>query len=208
MTGTVAGVILAGGRASRMGGGDKGLLQLGRSTILARIIERLRPQVRWLALNANGEPSRFGGHGLPVLSDPVEGHAGPLAGILAGLQWAADMPGCTHIVTTAADTPFIPPDLVARLLSANEGSENRIVYAQTENGAHAVIALWPVNLTDPLDGHLRGGGAKVMDFIRGHDHRGAYFPLLSASEGQHDPFFNINTPEDLELAQRIVAEER
>ncbi|WP_169306072.1 molybdenum cofactor guanylyltransferase [Sulfitobacter sp. 15WGC] len=114
------GVILAGGQATRMGGGDKGLLPLGQGTLLSSVIDRLEPQVAGLALNANGDAARFADLGLPVLADSIEGFAGPLAGVLAGLDWAAEQ-GAESIVTAAADTPFFPCDLVPRLLLAADG---------------------------------------------------------------------------------------
>ena len=137
------GVILAGGLASRMGGGDKGLLPLGDSTILGHVVDRLSPQVSRLALNANGDPARFAALGLPVLPDSVEGYAGPLAGVLAGLDWAAGE-GASHLVTAAADTPFFPGDLVPRLIAAAEDQGKPIALARTANGRHPTFCLWPV----------------------------------------------------------------
>ena len=124
------GVILAGGQATRMGGGDKGLRNLGGQTLLARVEARLAPQVAGLALNANGDPARFAGLGMPVIADSVAGFAGPLAGVLAGLDWAAER-GAQTIVTAAADTPFFPCDLVPQLLLASEGMDHPLVLATT-----------------------------------------------------------------------------
>ncbi|NND18785.1 MAG: molybdenum cofactor guanylyltransferase, partial [Silicimonas sp.] len=135
------GVILAGGQATRMGGGDKGLLKLGNSTILGHVIERFSPQVDAMALNANGDPDRFQGVGMPVLPDSFKGFPGPLAAVLAGLDWAAEM-GATHMVTAAADTPFFPGDLVPALLAAAEDQEKLIALARTENGRHPTFGLW------------------------------------------------------------------
>ena len=148
------GVILAGGQARRMGGGDKGLLTLGNRSILERVIARLGPQVSDMALNANGNPERLGDFGLPVISDTVEGFVGPLAGVLAGMEWAAGQ-GATHIVTVAADTPFFPDDLVARLLSSANSTGKPIALAATpdpERGMnrHPTFGLWPVALRDDL----------------------------------------------------------
>jgi len=201
------GVILAGGRATRMGGGDKGLLRLGSSTILDHVIARLGPQVTGLALNANGDPARFAGFDLPVLGDSIEGFAGPLVGVLAGLDWAAAQ-GAKSIVTVAADTPFFPRDLVARLNLAAEGMTHPLVLAATPRGAqetksmsgsglirHPTFGLWPVALRDDLRAALGAGLRKVVIWTDKHGGREALF------EEAGDPFFNVNTPEDLEQAR-------
>ncbi len=192
------GVILAGGLATRMGGGDKGLLPLGAGTILSHVIDRLGPQVTGLALNANGDPSRFADLDLPVLSDSVEGYAGPLAGVLAGLDWAAGQ-GATHIVTAAADTPFLPADLVPRLLLAAEREGKPIALAKTENGRHPTFGLWPVALRDDLRGALGDGVRKVVLWTDRHGTASAEFEV-----DRFDPFFNVNTPEDLAEAERLL----
>ena len=192
------GVILAGGQATRMGGGDKGLLTLGDSTILGHVIDRLSPQVADLALNANGDPARFSSLGLPVLPDSVEGFAGPLAGVLAGLDWAAER-GAGHIVTAAADTPFFPADLVPVLLSAAEREGAPIALARTENGRHPTFGLWPVALRDDLREALQGGLRKVVLWTDRHGTAMADFPT-----GPFDPFFNVNTPDDLAEAQGFL----
>lgn len=189
------GVILAGGLATRMGGGDKGLLPLGRSTILGHVIDRLAPQVGALALNANGDPARFRHLGLPVLPDSVEGHAGPLAGVLAGLDWATSR-GADRIVTAAADTPFFPADLVPRLLLAAETGGRPIALARTETGRHPTFGLWPVSLRDDLRAALAGGLRKVVLWTDRHGAATADFPTVGL-----DPFFNVNTPEDLAEAE-------
>jgi molybdenum cofactor guanylyltransferase len=189
------GVILAGGLARRMGGGDKGLLPLGNSTILGHVIERLEPQVAGLALNANGDPARFAATGLPVFSDSIDGFAGPLAGVLAGLDWAADL-NAKHIVTAAADTPFFPADLVPRLLLAAEEQSKPIALARTINGRHPTFGLWPVALRDDLRQALLDGTRKVVAWTDLHGTAMADFPVLT-----FDPFFNVNTPEDLEMAE-------
>lgn len=201
------GVILAGGRATRMGGGDKGLLPLGSSTILDHVIARFEPQVAALALNANGAPERFAKYGLPVLGDSIEGFAGPLVGVLAGLDWAAEQ-DAEAIVTVAADTPFFPCDLVARLILAGEGMAYPLVLAATPRGAqetksmtgsglirHPTFGLWPVALRDDLRAALTEGLRKVVIWTDKHGGREALF------DGAGDPFFNVNTPEDLEQAR-------
>ena len=190
------GVILAGGQARRMGGGDKGLLPLGGSTILGQVIDRLQPQVAALALNANGEAARFAAFDLPVIQDSIEGFAGPLAGVLAGLDWAAGK-GASHIVTAAADTPFLPADLVPQLRLAAETQDKPIALARTENGRHPTFGLWPTALRDDLRGALNDGLRKVVQWTDRHGTAMADFPVLG-----FDPFFNVNTPEDLAQAQR------
>ena len=197
------GVILAGGLATRMGGGDKGLLALGDRPLLAHVIDRLAPQVAGLALNANGDPARFDGFGLPVLADSIEGFAGPLAGVLAGLDWAAGQGG-DAIVTAAADTPFFPCDLVPRLLLATEGMAAPLALAATpdpERGRvrHPTFGLWPVALRDDLRAALQGGLRKVVLWTDRHGGREALF-----AAGGTDPFFNVNTPDDIVEAERIA----
>lgn len=195
------GVILAGGQASRMGGGDKGLRSLGGQTLLARVEARLSPQVAGLALNANGDPTRFDGLGLPVIADSVAGFAGPLAGVLAGLDWAAAQ-GAETIVTAAADTPFFPCDLVPLLLHASEGMAHPLVLATTpdpERGRarHPTFGLWPVALRDDLRAALEGGLRKVVLWTDRHGGREALFPDENA-------FFNVNTPDDLTHAEAML----
>jgi len=195
------GVILAGGQATRMGGGDKGLLHLGGTPLLTRVIERLEPQVADLALNANGDPARFADFGLPVLPDSIDGFAGPLAGVLAGLDWAAAQGGET-IVTAAADTPFFPCDLVPQLLLRAEGMTHPLVLAATPDARrgtarHPTFGLWPVALRDDLRAALAGGLRKVVLWTEKHGGREAVFP-------QEEAFFNVNTPDDLAQAEAML----
>lgn len=197
------GVILAGGLARRMGGGDKGLLTLGGQTILARVIDRLEPQVAGLAINANGDPARFASYQVPVISDSIGGFVGPLAGVLAGLDWAAEQ-GADRIVTAAADTPFFPADLVPQLQLAGEGMTHPLVLAATPNPQkgkirHPTFGLWPVALRDDLRTALTEGLRKVVLWTDQHGGREALFPL-----GGIDPFFNVNTPEDLSRAEEML----
>ncbi len=189
------GVILAGGQSTRMGGGDKGLLQLGGRPILQHVIDRLSPQVADLALNANGDAARFSDFELPVLADSIDGFAGPLAGVLAGLDWAAEE-GAEAIVTAAADTPFFPADLVPRLQLAAEGAPHPLALAASPDGRHPTFGLWPVALRDDLRSALGAGLRKVVLWTDQHGGRMAEFP-----GGDPDPFFNINTPEDLSKAE-------
>lgn len=193
-----SGIILAGGQARRMGGGDKGLLAIGDRTMLDHVIERLAPQVAELALNANGDETRFAEFGLPVLADPVAGYAGPLAGVLAGLDWASGRE-VANIVTAAADTPFLPTDLVTRLLDAAVDQGRQIAIASTATGLHPTFGLWPVALRDDLRTALSAGVRKVVDWTDRHGVARAEFPV-----GEFDPFFNVNTPEDLDRAQGLL----
>ena len=204
MSEAIAGVILAGGLARRMGGGDKGLLALGGRTILDRVIARLGPQVDRMALSANGDPARFAAYGLPVASDSIEGFAGPLAGVLAGMDWAAGE-GFATIVTAAADTPFFPEDLVAGLVVARRRAGTPLAVATTEDAErghspHPTFGLWPVALREDLRAAVTGGLRRVVDWTRRHGVAEACFP------GREAPFFNVNTPEDLARAEAMLAE--
>ncbi|SPJ23529.1 molybdenum cofactor guanylyltransferase MobA [Palleronia abyssalis] len=197
------GVILAGGRATRMGGGDKGRLELLGESILQRAIDRLSPQVADLALSANGDPTRFSDLCLTVLPDSIEGHPGPLAGVLAGLDWAAHL-RATHVVTAAADTPFFPGDLVPQLLLAAEAQGKPIALAATpdpERGIarHPTFGLWPVALREDLRAALKDGVRKVVQWTDRHGTALASFPI-----DRGDPFFNVNTPEDLDVARGML----
>ncbi len=182
-----------------MGGGDKTLRVIAGRPVLWHVMERLRSQVAALALNANGDPSRFGDFGVPVIADPVPDNPGPLAGILAGMLWAEGA-GATHVLTTPGDTPFIPTDLVAHLDAARVQSGGGIAVAESGGIAHPVIALWPVDLAAPLQAALDDGMGRVWDFLN-------LYPVVRvpfAAEG-FDPFLNINTPEDLAEAERLAA---
>jgi molybdopterin-guanine dinucleotide biosynthesis protein A len=200
----IGGVILAGGLSRRMGGGDKGLLPLGGRPILAHVVARLGPQVDRLALNANGDPARFAAFGLPVVADSVEGYAGPLAGVLAGMDWAA-RDGMEVIVTAAADTPFFPGTLVAELVAAAGREGTPLAVAMTDDAErgyspHPTFGLWSVALRDELRAALKGGMRKVVDWTRP---RGC---AEAAFAGAGEPFFNVNTPDDLLRAEAMLAE--
>jgi molybdopterin-guanine dinucleotide biosynthesis protein A len=201
MTRGVVGVLLAGGQSRRMGGGDKSLRLLGGRAILDRVIDRFRPQVGRLILNANGDPSRFAATGLAVAADSVEGFAGPLAGILAGLDWAAANAGSAlWIATAATDAPFLPRDLVSRLVVATEEGAD-LVCAASNGRSHPVIGLWPVRLREDLRRALTEGGVRKVDAWT------ARFRLavVDFPADPVDPFFNVNTPEDLAAAERLVS---
>ncbi|MEM1343240.1 MAG: molybdenum cofactor guanylyltransferase MobA [Pseudomonadota bacterium] len=198
----LAGVILAGGLARRMGGGDKTLLTVHGRPLLAHVIERLAPQVACLALNANGDPGRFAHFGLPVIADTFTGYAGPLAGVLTGLRWA-ETQGCTHIISAAGDTPFFPHDLAARLVTAAQERTLPLACAATteaERGLseHPTFGLWPVALADDLEQSLAGGLRKVILWTSRHGCARALF-----DDAGPYPFFNVNTPDDLAEAGRI-----
>jgi molybdenum cofactor guanylyltransferase len=193
----VAGVILAGGRASRMGGGDKGLRLLRGRSLLDHVIDRVRPQVRALALNANGDPARFAALALPVLPDPVEGQPGPLAGILAGMRWAAALdPAAELLLSVPTDTPFLPRDLVARLIAARAASGAAVACATAGGQVHPVIALWPVALSPKLCAALAQGVRGVRQFAGAVGLTETDFVISDT-----DPFLNINDMTELEAAQ-------
>jgi molybdopterin-guanine dinucleotide biosynthesis protein A len=205
-TRTVAGILLAGGLSTRMGGGDKPLKPLGGRPVLAHLIERLKPQAAALAISANGDPARFAAFALPVLADTVAGHAGPLAGILAGMEWAAARPGISHVVSVPADTPFVPSDLVVRLRTASDASRGGVAVASSGGRTHPPIALWPVGLHDGLARFLKEeAGRKVSAFAMRHDPAICPFDPVRMGGSETDPFFNINTPADMEEAERLLA---
>lgn len=202
----VAGVLLAGGLSRRMGGGDKCLRALGGRPILAQVIERAGPQVGALVLNANGDPARFESFGLPVAADVVEGYAGPLAGVLTGLDWAAEnAPGARWVASFACDAPFFPTGMVQRMLAAVEAAGADMACAVTHGRTHPVFGLWPVALREALR------EAMVQEEIRKVDAWTARyrlvevdFPDAETPSGPLDPFFNTNRPEDLEEAARYL----
>ncbi len=176
-----------------MGGGDKGLRLVGRSALLSYVIARLSPQVPALRLNANGPAARFAAWGLDVIPDTVEGRPGPLAGVLAGMEAAAAL-GLPKVATAAWDTPFLPRDLVARLLEA----EAPIAVAETEAGLHPTFALWDADLAPALRMALKGGVRKVRDFAEAQGAARVRF-----GSAPFDPFFNVNAPLDIEKAERL-----
>jgi molybdopterin-guanine dinucleotide biosynthesis protein A len=196
------GLLLAGGLARRMGGGDKPLRTIAGRSILAHVIERLAPQCGGLVVNANGDPARFADYGLPVVADSVPDFAGPLAGILAGLDWMADnRPGTEWLVSVAADTPFIPRDLVARLHEAREEQGVPLACAASGGWTHPVIGLWSVSLRDDLRRALTVEDERKIDrWTARHGCASAEWPVEPV-----DPFFNANRPEDLDEAERLFA---
>jgi len=199
----VAGILLAGGRSGRMGGGDKCLHLLGGRPILARIIERAAPQVARLVVNANGDPQRFAQFGLPVVADTVDGYAGPLAGVLTGLEWAmANAPECDWIATFATDAPFFPEDVVERLGQAVAGNGGDMACAVSGGRRHPVFGLWPVALHAELRRALTEQGIrKVDEWTKDYNLREVVFGVDTI-----DPFFNVNWPEDLATAETILVD--
>jgi molybdenum cofactor guanylyltransferase len=197
----IPGVLLAGGLARRMGGGDKPMRQIGGRSILDRVIARLKPQCGELILNANGDPARFARFGLPVVPDTVEDFPGPLAGILAALDWAAaHRPGVSIVLSAAADCPFLPRDLVARLNQALVNEDAQLAVAASGGQSHPVIGLWRVALRDELRHAL------VQDNIRRVDRWTARYKLATVAwpTAPLDPFFNANTIEDVAEAERLA----
>lgn len=202
---SIVGVVLAGGRSQRMGGGDKALRDLGGRTMLAHIIAMLTPQVGRVIVNANGDPARFATLGLPVVADAAQNYAGPLAGILAGLRWASvNARQVRRIVTVPGDSPFIPSDLVARLVAASDAAGGAIAVAQSAGVLHHVTALWPVELEDALAAAVDQGERQVGNWAARQGIVAVPFDPVRIGGRPVDPFFNINTPEDLLEAATLM----
>ncbi|MBY0226052.1 MAG: molybdenum cofactor guanylyltransferase MobA [Hyphomicrobium sp.] len=206
------GLLLAGGQSRRMsdafaaGRGDKGLLELSGKPMLGHVIERLAPQAGRLVINANGDPQRFASFDLPVVPDTIEGFAGPLAGILAGMRWSlANAPGATHVVSVSTDAPFLPADLVTKLQQGLATASGSIALAQSGGELHPVIGLWPVALADDLEQALRSGTRKVLAWTDRHGTVSVEFPFTQLNGRSVDPFFNANTPEELAEARHLLA---
>lgn len=198
---SVCGLLLAGGQSRRMGGGDKCLMEIGGRTLLRRILDVAAPQVGPIVLNSNSDPVQFADCGLPVVPDTVGGFAGPLAGVLTGLEWArANAPGCDWVASFACDAPFAPTDLVVRLLAAAEADGADLACASSGARDHPVFALWPVRLADALKEAVVGEGIRKVDVWTGR------YRLARAEFGTEpvDPFFNVNRPEDLAAAEALL----
>ena len=197
------GLVLAGGLARRMGGGDKARIQIGGETILRRVLACIAPQCAVVIINANGDPGRFADSGLPVVADSVPGFAGPLAGILAGLDWAAaHARDCEWLLSVPGDCPFLPKDLVARLHQARVAAGLPIACARSGQWRHPVVALWPVALREDLRRALGDDGLRKIDiWTARHGVAVAEWPAEPV-----DPFFNVNTPEDAARAETLAAQ--
>lgn len=197
----IPGVILAGGLSSRMGQ-DKTRIRLGGAALIDRAARRLRPQVSSVAVNANGPMLFERGEEFPVFADLDAARAGPLGGVLAALDHVRrNHPEASHVATVPTDSPFFPTDLVSRLGKVID-TPDRIAVARSASGLHPVFALWPVALADDLGAWLAGGGAlRVRSYLERHEAREITFPLIETSRGEFDPFFNINTPDDLDQAE-------
>ena len=205
MTSPTVAVLLAGGLARRMGGGDKCLREVAGRPLLSHVIERILPQVDHVVLNANGDPERFSEFGLPVIADVVEGNAGPLAGILTGLDWAArHVTECEWVVSVPTDAPFLPMDYVARMMAAIEDEDAELACASTNGRTHPVAGLWALQLM------LELRSALIDEDIRKIDQWTVRYRLADVefSSEPIDPFFNANRPEDLKAAEVILAHQR
>ena len=194
----VVGVLLAGGRGMRMRGGvDKPLRSLAGRPLLDHAAARTAPQVGALIINANGDAARFARFALPVVADTLPNFPGPLAGLLAGMRWAAaNRPEAVDVLSVPADTPFLPTYLVDRLHAARGSA--LVALAGSGGRTHPAVGLWPIGLADDLDAWLRDGGRRVLDWAARHGYGVADFPTMP-----FDPFFNVNTPEDLARAEAM-----
>ena len=199
----IPGIILAGGLSRRMGGGDKGLLMLGETSIIERVIDKISPQVGSLAININGDSSRFPDYKLPIIPDTIKGYLGPLSGILAGMEWAFKN-GNRYIATVAADTPFLPDDFIKRLhamvksKNLNIGIAASRILSTDDVFMHPTFGIWEVGLKDDLRNALANDTRKIMFWAKKFKLDYYYF---DTSDKLSDPFFNINTPDDLEEAK-------
>jgi molybdopterin-guanine dinucleotide biosynthesis protein A len=203
MTVPTLGLVLAGGLARRMGGGDKPLTTIGGVTILDRVLKRLRPQCTALLINANGDPARFAATGLPVVADDVPDFAGPLAGILAGLDWAAaHAREIAYVASAPGDCPFLPRDLVARLHQVRRERNLPLACARSGEWRHPVVGLWPVTLRDDLRQAVTVDGLRKIEVWTARQG----VALADWPAAPVDPFFNVNTPEDAAAADRIAAQ--
>jgi molybdopterin-guanine dinucleotide biosynthesis protein A len=196
------GLVLAGGLARRMGGGDKARIEIGGRSILQRVLDCLEPQCRYVIINANGDPARFADTALPVVADSVPDFAGPLAGILTGLDWAAaNAPNGEWLLSVPGDCPFLPKNLVARLHDARAAARVPLACARSGKWRHPVVGLWPVRLRDDLRHALTSEGLhKIELWTARHGVAIADWPDTPV-----DPFFNVNTPEDAARAQALAA---
>ncbi|MGB7336969.1 MAG: molybdenum cofactor guanylyltransferase MobA [Salaquimonas sp.] len=207
----IIGVVLAGGLSRRMEGPEKALMDLHGKPLLQRVCERLETQLPKVILNANGDPSRFSFMPNPVQADVIEGYAGPLAGLLSAMKWAKhNAPDATRIITVAADTPFFPADLVNRFCETTENAskdqqDQTICLAYSDGNRHPVFGSWPISLFEPLKHFLVDeNNRKVMLFAQRYNLKKVEFELFDIEDESIDPFFNINTPEDFNAAEKLL----
>lgn len=192
-------VLLAGGQSRRMGGGDKNLLDLAGQPVIKHVIARAVPKGAPAIINANGDAARYASFELPVVADVIDGFAGPLAGILTGLEWAAEnRPNCSHVISLATDAPFLPPDLATGLMDAVE-SGAELAQAQSNDRRHPVFAIWPVALAAALRSSMVDDDVRKIDRFTAN-----YSCKIVPFAGDPDPFMNLNTPEDIALAQQLL----
>lgn len=202
----IVGVLLAGGLSSRMGGPEKSLLDLGGRPMLRRVLDRIEPQVGRIVINANGDPTRFAAFACPVVADTVQGYAGPLAGLHAGLAWTQrEVPSARHVATASADSPFLPRDLVQRLADAIRAADKPCAIAAHAGEKYPVAGLWSVSLAAAAADALARNMRALHRFAEANDCAIVEFPSISIDDMSVDPFFNVNTPEDYEHARAIYA---
>jgi len=188
-----------------MGGGDKGLMEIAGKPMLEHVVARLAPQVAAVVINANGDPTRFNQFNLPVVEDTLQGHFGPLAGVLTGMRWArSNVPNATHVLTAPTDAPLLPADLGARLQDALNRDHGKIAIATSGGHKHPVVGLWPVGLADDLEQALHDGVRKVLQWTDRHGTSLAEFAFVERDGKSIDPFFNANTPEDLDKVRALI----
>ena len=204
----VVGVVLAGGLSRRMGGNDKSLMQLGGKPMIAYAVKRLTPQTGTVIINANRDSMAYADYSCTVVPDTIEGFAGPLAGVLAGMEWARmNAPNAKWVATAAADTPFFPTNLVASCVTEVGYKQDVIALAKSGDKLHPVFGLWPISLADDLREWLSDeANRKVLAWVDRHNMTAITFPEFELANEMIDPFFNVNNPEDLETAKIIHAQ--
>ena len=193
----IVGTVLAGGLSTRMNGPEKTLLAIGNTPLIERVVGRFAEQIAPLIISANGDPARFDWLKLPVISDTIEGFAGPLAGVLASMRWATEHTNAEAVLSVAADTPFFPLNYSQKMLENAQPDTIRL--ANSNNRRHPVFGLWPVGLADQLEEFLAAGDRKVMMFVEQYANELIEFPCADV-----DPFFNVNSPDDLIKAKTIL----